>query len=152
MTAPSTPQTPAPQTEANAALVRRLYEEIINHGDQSALSDVIAPDFIDHIPQPMPGQPATGLKAIQWFIDTARAAVPDLQATIEDLIAEGDKVAIRVTWRGTQRGRLLGADPTGKKVCFTGIDIARIAEGKIVEHWGQVDVLQVVAQLGFMPI
>jgi predicted ester cyclase len=142
----------AASVEANIALVRRFYEEVVNQQQSANFSEILSPDFIDHIPNPLPGQPYSGVRAMQWFIDTARTAIPDLQVTIEDIMAAGDKVVVRVTWRGTQRGPLLGADPTGEKVKFTGIDIIRIDEGKIAEHWGEVDVLAVISQLGFMPI
>jgi predicted ester cyclase len=81
-----------------------------------------------------------------------RTALPDLQVSIEDTIAVGDRVVTRVTWQGTQLGPLLGADPTGKRMRFMGIDIARIVDGRIVEHWGQVDILGAMAQLGFLPV
>jgi predicted ester cyclase len=151
MTATGTAQSPSAQIEANVALMRRLYEDVVNHQNRAALTEILAPDFVDHIPQPLPGQPSSGLKALEWFIDTARTAIPDLHVTVDDIIAAGDKVVARVTWQGTQKGRLLGAEPTGKPLQFMGIDIARIADGKIVEHWGQIDVLRVIAQLGFMP-
>ncbi|HEX8917032.1 MAG TPA: ester cyclase [Chloroflexota bacterium] len=152
MASTSTTHSLTPEVEANIALVRRFYEEIVNRQNTAILSDFIAPNFVDHIPHPLPVQPKVGHEAIRWFVETARTAVPDLQVDIEDVIAAGDKVVTRVLWHGTQQGRLLGADPTGKKVRFMGIDIARIANGKIVEHWGQIDVLRAIDQLGFMPV
>jgi predicted ester cyclase len=69
----------------------------------------------------------------------------------DDVIAAEDKVVARMTWKGTQKGPLFGADPTGKSLRFAGIDIVRVEGGKLVEHWGQVDVLGVLPQLGFLP-
>lgn len=152
MAAISATQASTSLVETNFALVRRFYEELVNHRKLALLPEVIASNFVDHIPHPVPSQPTTGVAAVRWFLETGFTAFPDLQVAIEDIIAAGDKVVTRVTWQGTQRGPLLGADPTGKEVRFTGIDIVRIADGKIVEHWGEVDVLRVVSQLGFMPI
>jgi predicted ester cyclase len=88
---------------------------------------------------------------VRYFASMLRTALPDLQVSIEDTIAVGDRVVTRVTWQGTQLGPLLGADPTGKRMRFTGIDIARVVDGRIAEHWGQVDILRAMAQLGFLP-
>ena len=125
---------------------------MINQGNLDAIENVVDHGFIDHIPQPVPGQPTQGPDAMHWFGKTARTAIPDLEVSVEDVVASGDKVVTRVTWRGTQQGPLLGADPTGKGLCFTGIDISRVSGGKILEHWGQVDVLAVLSQLGFFQL
>jgi predicted ester cyclase len=78
-------------------------------------------------------------------------AFPDFDETIDDIVAEGDKVVIRVTCRGTHKGEFLGISPTGKKVAYTGIAIHRISEGKIIESWGVVDMLSLMQQLGAIP-
>ena len=81
-----------------------------------------------------------------------RSGFPDFQVTIEDLFAaEGEKVVLRFTFRGTHQGEFLGVAPTGKRVTMAGIDIFRIADGKIVELWGQEDVLGMMQQLGAIP-
>ena len=80
-----------------------------------------------------------------------RSAFPDLNATIEDMVAEGDKVAIRITWKGTQKGDFMGVPPTGKSVSFGVMDIVRVAEGKCVEHWGETDFMGLMQQLGAIP-
>jgi predicted ester cyclase len=79
------------------------------------------------------------------------AAFPDFKATIDDLITEGDKVVIRMTWRGTQKGEFMGVPPTGKRVSFGVIDIIRIAGGRFAEHWGQMDNMSMMHQLGALP-
>jgi predicted ester cyclase len=80
-----------------------------------------------------------------------RSAFPDFKATINDIIAEGDKVVIRMTWNGTHRGEFMGIPPTGKRVSFGVFDILRIAGGKFVEHWGQMDSMLMMQQLGVIP-
>jgi predicted ester cyclase len=80
-----------------------------------------------------------------------RSACADFNATIDDILAEGDEVVIRQTWSGTQRGEFMGMPPTGKRVSFGVIDILRFAGGKVVEHWGQMDSMRVMQQLGAIP-
>jgi predicted ester cyclase len=152
MTVSSTAQGGEQAIQANIDLVRRFYDEIFNSGNLAAADEIIAPEFVEHIPQPVPGtHVTTGPEAIRSFASMFRAAIPDLSVSIDDVIAAGDKVVARVTWQGTQKGPLFGADPTGKHMHFTGIDIVRVEGGKFVEHWGQVDVLGALEQLGFLP-
>ena len=80
-----------------------------------------------------------------------RSAFPDMQATIEDMIAEGDKVAVRYTGTGTHKGELMGIPATGKQIAVTGIEIIRIAGGKMVERWEAFDNLSFMQQLGVIP-
>lgn len=135
----------------NAALIERFYQEIFNQGNLSAADDIVAFNFVDHISSQMPGQPTKGPEAVKWFAGMYRTAFPNLRVTIDDLMTAGDRVITRVTWHGTQEGQLLGADPTNKQVRISGIDISRIAGGRIVEHWGQIDVLGMLSQLDFLP-
>lgn len=135
----------------NAVIVRRFYDEVVNQGDLAALADLAAPGFVEHTALAFPGHPHTGPAAIEWFVTGFRTAFPDLRATVEDLVVSGDKVAARVTWTGTHTGRFLGIDPTGKRIRVSGLDLARLAGGKLTEHWGLVDVLEIARQLGFLP-
>jgi predicted ester cyclase len=80
-----------------------------------------------------------------------RNAFPDFKATIDDIVAESDKVVIRMTWSGTHKGEFMGIPATGKRVSFGVIDIMRIAGGKLVEHWGQTDTMGMMQQLGAIP-
>jgi steroid delta-isomerase-like uncharacterized protein len=138
--------------QINIDLVRRFYAEIFNSGNLAAADDIVAPEFIEHIPQPVPGaRSITGPDAIRSFASMFREAIPDLSVSIDDVIAAGNKVVTRVTWQGTQKGPLFGADPTGKHLQFAGIDIVRIEGGRFVEHWGEVDVFAALGQLGFLP-
>jgi predicted ester cyclase len=138
---------PQTQAEANKALVRR-YREAHNTNNMGALDEIIAADLISHntLPGLPPGREG-GKMAHQGFL----AAFPDGQTTTEDLIAEGDKVVERYSFRGTNTGPFLGAPPTGRPVQSQSISIYRIANGKIVEHWGENDVIGVMQQLGLMP-
>ena len=137
--------------EENKALVRRGYEalnELLRTGDATALEQLAAADFVDH--NPSPGQ-GPGLQGVKESFALLRSAFPDAQLSVEDLVAEGDKVAARVTVRGTHRGAFLGLAPTGKAVTQTGIDIVRVAGGKAVERWGSFDELGLLQQLGALP-
>ena len=131
-------------TEQNKAIVRQMVEEIFNRGNLSRLDEFVAPDFVEHEELP------PGMDAKQMTI-MLRSAFPDFKATIDDIVAEGDKVVIRQTWTGTQKGEWMGIPPTGKSVSFGVIDIIRIAGGKFVEHWGQMDSMGMMQQLGIIP-
>jgi steroid delta-isomerase-like uncharacterized protein len=118
--------------EANKALIRRVFEEIISAGDQAAMRDVMAPDFLDH--DPLPGQPA-GAAGGEYVVSTMHTAHPDLRFAIDDLVAEADRVVIRWTLRGTNTGPMLDRPPSGQPVEYAAIVIFRIANGKIAERW-----------------
>ncbi len=134
-------------TEEHKALVRR-YLEAIDRGDLAALDEILSPDFRYHLP----GSPEPLDRAgHRHFLTTFYAACPDLSHTVEDMIVEGDRVATRATDRGTQRGELLDIPPTGKSFTITGINIVRIADGRIVEEWVVFDQLGLMQQLGVIP-
>ena len=118
--------------DANKALIRRVFEEVIPAGNPSAMRDVMAPDFLDH--DPLPGQPP-GADGAEYVVSTMYGAHPDLRFTVDDLVAEGDRVTIRWTLRGTNTGPLLGRPPSGQPVELAAIVIFRIADGRIVERW-----------------
>jgi predicted ester cyclase len=134
-------------TEANKTIVRRLLDAI-NTGDLAIADELIAPGYIDH--SAPPGYPP-GPQGFTRSIGVFRAAFPDFHWATDDLIAEGDKVVIRVTARGTHQGELMGIAPTGKRVQVTGIGIYRIADGKIAEAWVNRDLLGLLQQLGAIP-
>ena len=136
-------------SEENKALFRRMFEEVINQGNISLIDELVAPDFVEHEELP-PGIPP-GREAVKQMFTMFRGAFPDLNATIDDVIAEGDKVVARSTWSGTHKGEFMGIPPTGKSVSFGVIDIVRIAGGKFVEHWGQMDNMSMMQQLGVIP-
>jgi len=132
--------------EENKALIHR-YMEAVDKGSVAALDEFIAPDFVDH--NPFPGV-APGLEGAKQAFAIFLNAVPGYH-TVDDLIAEGDKVVARMTGYGTHERELMGIPPTGKQLKTTGIAIWRIADGKIVEHWGEADMLGMMQQLGVVP-
>jgi len=131
--------------EENKNIVRR-YQEAYNANRLDALDEVVAVDVIT--PRIMPDIPPglAGAKAVHL---KTLLGMPDFHTQIDDLIAEGDKVAARVTMTGTHTGDFYGIPATGRSVNFTGMYIARIKNGKIVEHWGEEDALTLMRQLGF---
>jgi steroid delta-isomerase-like uncharacterized protein len=133
-------------TEQNKALVGRLVEEIFNQRDMSVIDKIFSPDFVENEELP-PGIPP-GREAPRAMFSMLHNAFPDFKATIEQLIAEGDKVVLLMTWTGTQGGEFLGIPPTGKRISINVIDIIRVADGKIVEHWGVMDSAKMMQQLG----
>ena len=135
-------------TEQNKALVRQLVEEVFNRGNVSRVDEFMAPDFVDH--EGVPGYPPTR-EGFKQSIPMLRSGMPDFNATIDDVVAEGDRVVIRMTFRGTQTGEFMGMPPTGKSISVGVIDIFRIAGGKVVEHWGLMDSMAMMQQLGAMP-
>jgi steroid delta-isomerase-like uncharacterized protein len=136
-------------TETNKAIVHRYVEDGANAGNMGVIDDLFAADFVNHDPT----QPATGdLAALKQFMLARQAAFPDQRTTIEDLFVEGDRVAKRWTWRGTQIGEFNGIPPTGRQVTIAGIDILRVSDGKIREIWWGYDMLDVLQQLGLIPV
>jgi steroid delta-isomerase-like uncharacterized protein len=137
-------------TEENKALARREIEEIFNaNGNLDAAADEIyAPNYISH--QPAGDEELRGPEAMKQFAAGLRRAYPDLEITIEDQIAEGDKVVTRLTSRGTHQGELWGIAPTGREVEVRSVSTNRIEGGKIVEHWTCADRLGMMQQLGII--
>ncbi len=136
--------------EENKALVRRYWQEASNRGLPAVMEEFVAPDVVSHPPASASPEPVRGLDAFKRFIAAQFGAFPDMAVTVEDLVAEGDKVAARVTTRGTHAGELMGVPPTGNRVEWTGLSITRHADGRIVEQWGQFDALGLLQQLGMM--
>ena len=134
--------------DRNKALLRRFYEELWSQGNLEAIPDLIAEDFVDH--HPLPGAPP-GREGLAALVTTWRTAFPDMRETYEDLIAEGDKVVGRFTMRGTHSGEFMGVPPTGRRVTMSGIDIVRVAGGKIAEFWYGEHLLELMRQLGAVP-
>ncbi|HEX2174245.1 MAG TPA: ester cyclase [Dehalococcoidia bacterium] len=126
-------------------ITRRLYEVGFAQGRLDVIDELIAPDAVDHAG--LPGLPP-GREGVKHFISMVRAAFSDIRFTVEDLIAEGDKVVARYRMTGTHKGEFLGIAATGRSVTVSGIDIIRFAGDKMVEHWGQDDQLGLLQQLG----
>jgi len=135
-------------TEDNKAVVRRFYEEVMNQKKRAVLDEVFDLNVVDHFAPP--GTPG-GLEGARQTLGMFLSAFPDLHFTVEDMIAEGDRVVARVTMSGTQQGPFMGIPPTSKHVTVTGIDINRFVGGKSVEHWVEMDRLGLMQQLGVIP-
>ncbi len=132
---------------ANAVIVRRFVEEVINQGKVDLADKYVAAGAVDH---QMPGQ-GNGPEVVKKMVRMMKAGFPDARITIDDLIAAGDRVVIRSTFHGTQKGEFMGIAPSGKPVSMSGIDIMRVVNGKLVEHWGNEDDLGMMQQLGAIP-
>ena len=136
-------------TEDNKTLMRRFFEEVYTMKNLAAIAEFIAPTHIDHSAAAagLPVGPAGSRQAIGMML----TGFPDLHVTVEDMIAEGDKVVVRLTMHGIQQGALGSIPPTGKQVAVSTIDIVRIEGGKIAEEWGIDDRLGLLQQLGLVP-
>ena len=136
-------------TEQNKALVRQMVEEVFNRGNVSMADEFLAPGFVEREELP-PGIPRDreGVKQLTTLL---RSAFPDFKAALDDIVAEGDRVVIRQTWSGIHQGEFMGVPPTGKTVSFGVIDILRVAGGECQEHWGQMDSMGLMQQLGALP-
>jgi len=132
----------------NKALVRRFVDEVQSGGNIDLIDEVCSPGFVNH--SAPPGIPADreGLKILTAMF---RGAFPDSHFTIENMVAEGDKVATRKTFHGTHGGDFMGMPPTGRVVSMGLIDIVRVSDGRVVEHWAMGDSLGLMQQLGVIP-
>jgi len=135
-------------SEENKAIVRRIFRDFLNAGNLEAANDLFAPDFVNHSPGRRTTPDREGLKQ---FIAYLHAAFPDVSWTIDDLVADGDRVAIRMTLRGTHTGDLFGIPPTGKRIDMAAMTILRFAGGKAVERWNVSDDLLLLQQIGVIP-
>jgi len=135
----------ANQNEQDKGLIRRLYGEGLGQGNMELVRSLVAPNFVNH---------SNGLTGPEGFIATVlplRKAFPDIRYTIDDLVAEDGRVAVRLTVEGTHRAPFAGIEATGKPVTQHAIVIYRCAEGKLAESWIQVDRLAMLEQLGVAP-
>jgi steroid delta-isomerase-like uncharacterized protein len=131
-------------TERNKEVIRRYYEHVLDGGDVDALDELAVPDYDEH--DPLPGQ-EPGLKDRVTAVRKGLAP----HVTIDDVIAEDDKVVVRWTNSGTNLGEFLGIPATGRSFTIPGIDIHRLEGGRMAEHWHVVDMLGHLQQLGLLP-
>jgi steroid delta-isomerase-like uncharacterized protein len=131
----------------NKALVRRFFEVGPSRGDLRAARELLANDFALHVPLPC----SPGVQGIIEVISACRAAFEHLDVTVEDMVAEGDRVAARFTARGIHRGDFMGLTATERSITMTGIEIFRIENGSIAELWGEANLLGLMGQLGILP-
>jgi steroid delta-isomerase-like uncharacterized protein len=134
--------------QENKALVRRLVEEAQAGGKLHVIDELISPDFVDH--SAWPGIPATR-EGVKQIFGIFQAALADLEVIIHDQIAEADRVVTRKTLRGTHQGDLLGVPPSGNVIRIEVIDILRVQDGQITDHWNLVDQHGLLQQLGLVP-
>jgi steroid delta-isomerase-like uncharacterized protein len=134
-------------SEQNKALVRYLIEEVIGRANLDLADEYVSEDYVGHSSIPE----ANTKEGHKQYIAALHRAFPDLEITLDDLIAEGDKVVTRWTARGTHKGEFMGIPPTGRRVVITGIDIDRVVDGKLVECWTRPDDLGLLQQIGAIP-
>jgi steroid delta-isomerase-like uncharacterized protein len=137
----------AMSTDENRALVKRFFALGPSQGDLIAANELLANDFALHVPLPC----SPGIQGMNEEISACRAAFEHLDVTVEDMVAEGDLVAARFTARGIHKGAFMGLPATGKSITMTGIEFFRIENGKIVELWGEANLLGLMQQLGILP-
>lgn len=135
--------------EQNKTAALRIPLEVFSKGDLDVADEVMAADYIEHAVVP-PGLPP-GVAGLKLFVSAFRAAFPDFQYTVEDVIAEEDKVVVRLTAHGTQTGEFAGLPASNKQATWSEIHITDMANGKVVEHWVVQDQLGMMQQLGFIP-
>jgi steroid delta-isomerase-like uncharacterized protein len=129
---------------ANADLIRSLHDALLTERDLAVVDRFFAPDFVSH--NNPPGFPP-GVDGVKQFFAMFRDAFPDAAVAIDEIVADGDRVAVATTLTGTHEGELMGMAPTGRAVSVTGIDIVRVADGRIAEHRGLTDILGLMRQL-----
>ena len=129
-------------------MAQRWYSEVMSDGKTELIDELCAPDFVDH--DPLPGTTAD-LAGLKDFVAQIRAAFPDMQVTADDVVAEGDRLAVRSTMRGTHEGEFMGMAATGKKVEVSNYDFVRFENDQAAEHWGVIDSAALMEQLGMAP-
>lgn len=132
----------------NKALVRRYVEEVLNRKNLAPVDELFAPTFVDHDSSMPEARGPAGIKRLAAMV---HASFPDVRFTIEDMIAEGDKVVYRYSVHGTHQKDFMGISATGKQISFTGMHIYRVASGKLQEEWENWDTLGLMRQLGVVP-
>ena len=138
-------------SETNKTVSRRFFEEVFGKGKLNVLDEIIAKDNVNSGPGSLPGLP-NGPEGAKQLITIYRNAFPDVHFTIDEQIAEGDKVVTRWTAHGTHQGELVGIPATSKSTTVTGINVDRVVNGKIAESWGIFDQFGMMQQLGVIPV
>jgi predicted ester cyclase len=130
-------------------LINRFYTEVMEGGDFARIDELLSDGFVDH--EPLPGQPP-GKEGARFFANTMRTAFPDIKLkTAEPALVDGNLEALHVVLTGTHQGDLMGVGPTGRSVEFSGVDIIRVEDGKVAEHWGATDTMTLMQQIGAIP-
>lgn len=134
-------------TTETQKLIERIPLEVVNKGNYGLLDEIVSSDFVERSPQP--GVPATR-EGFKQSVIALKTAFPDLHYTIDDSIESGDRMVHRLTATGTMTGDFMGIPPTGKRATWTEIHIGRVANGHLAEHWGLIDQLGMLVQLGIV--
>ena len=135
--------------EENKAIARRLFEEVFNRRNLAVADELLTLESLNHDDPHEVGR--VGSEPLKGVVQMLTAAFPDFQMTIEDLIAEGDKVVVRITASGTHQGAFMGMAPTGKRFTEAQMHLLRVVDGKVTEHWDVRDDLSMLQQLGAIP-
>lgn len=135
-------------TEANKGTVKRFYEEVLNAGNVALLDELAVQDYDEH--SPFPGQP-NGIEGLRARVGAILGAFRPV-FTLHELVAEGDTVVAYWTNTGTHQGEFMGLPPSGKTVTISGIDVHRLRDGRLAEHWHVIEQLQMLQQLGVIPM
>ncbi len=137
-------------SEENKAIVRRFVDEVQSQHKLDVLDELFAPDIVNHSEATGVSLPP-GVEGFKAFLGMMFVAFPDVRATINNQVAEGDRVVTHKTFRGTHQGEFMGIAPTGKTVEIEGMDVFRIVEGKCTDHWGVFDQLGMLQQIDAIP-
>jgi predicted ester cyclase len=132
---------------ASKTVARRFVDQVINRGDLAAVNDLVTGTYVYH----GPGLEVRGPEGIIGVMAMLRTAFPDWRETLEDLIAEGDKVVFRVTGHATHEGEFFGVQATSRRVTMGGLDLVHVEGGRLAEHWANFDQLGLMQQLGAIP-
>jgi len=132
----------------NVKVFRRVIDELVVGANPATFDELVAPDFVEH--EVVPGF-QQGREGAKQLFSALHIAFPDLRVDIENVVAQDDIVVFRMTWRATQTGAFMGMPPTGKQVAWQVFDMVRVANGQIAEHWGLMDQLGLLQQLGVIP-
>lgn len=138
---------PDPKLEINKAGIKKVYDAF-NTGNIEGLENYVADNFVEHTPDP--NVKATGLEGLKETISTYRASFPDLKMSILSLVAEGDLIVAHFNMKGTNTGPMGGMPATNKSVDFDGVDIVKVVDGKATDHWGYIDQMKFMMQMGMM--
>jgi steroid delta-isomerase-like uncharacterized protein len=130
---------------AHKTIVRSLFDQVLNRGRFEMIDDCFADDFVEH--NPAPGQ-GSGRAGVKQRVQALREAFPDVKFVVDEIVGENDVVAARYRWEGTHSGTFLGIPATGRRVAVRGMDFYRFKNGRVSEHWDNMDELAMLTQLG----
>jgi predicted ester cyclase len=133
-------------TEGNKAVVRRFFDEVVSNGNLKVAEELCSPTYRVHAT--LSGPDAIGVNQMKELVTSFRSSFPDARITIEDIVAEGDLVAARLMEQGTHAGVFQGVQPTGRRVTYGSMTFLRLVDGKIVDHWGLLDMPSLLQQIG----